>query len=236
MLLAQQLATAYADGDWETARRISPVPAWDDETYEEGFAGLEASTMFLGGTDTATAGRLGMYLMQVAHETRQEGPQTSIYCVRWDLVIESSTIDRIAGKLLLREPGFTPPTDAERGVGSCDRFDQQPADTPAPPVPPVPPPAAPPVNPAPIFGFDPGTCTFNGIPLYGKVKVVTLLADIKIQESFSPDLRIQEVNFGADSCGEWQFVEFGPADFTVQFVRVLPDITVSFTSRSPGTG
>jgi hypothetical protein len=233
MILAQQLAGAFADGDWNTARRISPLPAWDDRTYEKGFAGLEASTVFLGGADLSTPGRLGMYLLQVAHETRPEGPQTSIYCVRWDLLIEFSTIDRIAGELVLREPGFTPPTEAERGAGRCDRFDQQiPATTAAT----VPPPAAPPAGPGAAFGFDPEACTFNGIPLYGRVKVVTLLADVKIQESFMPDLRVQEVRYAADSCGEWQFVEFGPADFTVQFVRLSPDITISFTRWAPGTG
>lgn len=147
LILAQQLATAYADGDWETARRISPLPAWDDATYEEGFGGLEASTVFLGGTDTTDPTRLGMYLMQVAHETRPTGDQTSLYCVRWDLQIGSSTIDKIAGNILLQEPGFTPPADAERGAWQCTGFDQRPDPapvvTPAPPTAPSPRPAAP---------------------------------------------------------------------------------------------
>jgi hypothetical protein len=127
MLLAQQLATAFADGDWDTARRISPLPAWDDQTYEDEFAGLEASTVFLGGTDGSDPNRFVMYLAQVAHESRPEGPQTSFYCVRWDLLIDSSTIDKVAGELLLREPGFTPPADAEGGAWACDGFDQAPS-------------------------------------------------------------------------------------------------------------
>lgn len=82
-----------------------------------------------------------MYLMQVAHESRQEGAQTSIYCVRWDLLIGSSTIDRIAGQLLLQEPGFTPPSDAERGAWQCNGFDERP--DPVPQAPPAPPPTIP---------------------------------------------------------------------------------------------
>lgn len=121
--LAQRLATAFAEGDWDTARDISPLPEWDDETYEEGFAGLEAATLYLGGSRRESPDRFVMYLLQVAHEIRDTGPQTSIYCVRWDLLTQSDTIDRVAGELMLQEDGHTPPSDAQRGAWTCDGFD-----------------------------------------------------------------------------------------------------------------
>jgi hypothetical protein len=166
LLLAERLASALADGDWSTARAISPLPDWDNQTYAEGFAGLDASTVFLGGVDDSDPDRLVMYLMQVAHESRQEGAQTSIYCVRWDLLIDSSTIDKVAGELLLREPGFTPPADAERGAFQCDRFDRAddpPTALPTPAAPTAEPPAysGPPAYPqTDINGYS--VITFSG--------------------------------------------------------------------------
>lgn len=146
--LAQQLATAYADGDWETARQISPLPAWSDATYDEGFAGLDASTLVL--ADSAIIGdRVVLWLMQVAHETRPNGPQTSTYCVRWEYVTTSGTIDKIAGETLATDPGTIPVSDLQRAAWACARFDEPTATTPVA----TPPPAAPtpePVPPSPM--------------------------------------------------------------------------------------
>lgn len=78
------------------------------------------------------------------------------------------------------------------------------------------------------------SCSYNGIPLYGKVKVVNSFPDIKVKvvSSFE-DLDVQQVNAFADKCGKWQFVDSFP-DFKVQFVDSFPDITIKFVQSFPG--
>ena len=77
-------------------------------------------------------------------------------------------------------------------------------------------------------------CTFNGIPLYGKVKVVSAFGDIKVQVvSAFPDLRVKKVSAFPDSCGEWQFVNAFP-DFTVEFVNAFADIKIQYVDAFPG--
>lgn len=79
-----------------------------------------------------------------------------------------------------------------------------------------------------------GDCTYNGIPLYGKVKIVDSFADIKIKPAGSfADIRVKKVRGFADACGEWEIVDSFP-DFTVEFVNAFPDITVKFTDSFPG--
>jgi hypothetical protein len=230
--LAQQLASAYADGDWETARRISPLPEWDDATYEEGFAGLEASTIWLGGTDENEPGRVGLYLLQVAHELRAGSERTSAYCVRWDFLTATSTIQKVAGELLAQEPGFTPHTDLQRRAAACNAFDEA-SPYPTSPTPPDDAEWNGPLFEPPAAAFDPATCTFRGISLWGNVRVVRSSGDIKVTEtSFRPDIRVSVDPFIADSCGEWKFVRFGE-DFTIQFVRTLPDVRVEFLGQLP---
>lgn len=77
-------------------------------------------------------------------------------------------------------------------------------------------------------------CTWKGIKLQGKVKVVTSSADVKVQLVTSfPDLKVRSVGSFADSCGEWLFVESFP-DFTVQFVESFPDVKIQFVENFPG--
>ncbi len=78
------------------------------------------------------------------------------------------------------------------------------------------------------------SCSYNGIPLYGKVKVVNSFPDIKVKivSSFE-DLDVQKVNAFADKCGKWQFVDSFP-DFKIQFVDSFPDITIKFVQSFPG--
>ena len=79
-------------------------------------------------------------------------------------------------------------------------------------------------------------CTYNGIPLYGRVKIVEHFADFRVKAVFFlPDLRVQQVSSFANSCGRWQLVDSFP-DFTVQFVDVLPDFTIQFVESFPGIG
>jgi hypothetical protein len=77
-------------------------------------------------------------------------------------------------------------------------------------------------------------CSWNGIPLYGKVKFVESFPDIKIQyvESF-PDLKVKFVDSFADNCGEWQVVESFP-DIKIQVVESFPDIKVKVVESFPG--
>ena len=69
-------------------------------------------------------------------------------------------------------------------------------------------------------------CEFNGVPLYGKVKVVESFPDfkVKIVNSF-PDLKVKSVSSFPDKCGRWKFVESFP-DFKVKFVNSFPDFTI----------
>lgn len=77
-------------------------------------------------------------------------------------------------------------------------------------------------------------CTYEGIPLYGKVQVVDNFADIKIKVVGSlADLKVKKVRNFPEACGEWEFVDAFP-DLTVEFVDVFPDITVKFTDSFPG--
>ena len=77
-------------------------------------------------------------------------------------------------------------------------------------------------------------CTYKGIKLYGKVKVVESFPDIeiKIVNSF-PDLKVMEVNSFADSCGKWEFVD-SFEDFSVKFVDSFPEIEIKFVDSFPG--
>jgi hypothetical protein len=77
-------------------------------------------------------------------------------------------------------------------------------------------------------------CTYNGIKLAGKVKVVTSFPDIRVKAVSSfPDLKVKKVSSFADECGEWQFVE-SFADFKIQYVDSFPDIEVAWVESFPG--
>jgi len=78
-------------------------------------------------------------------------------------------------------------------------------------------------------------CKCKGIPLHGKVKVVTAFADFKVQTVTAfPDIKVKKVTSFPDQCGEWQFVNAFP-DFTIQYVTAFPDFTIQFVDAFPGT-
>lgn len=82
--------------------------------------------------------------------------------------------------------------------------------------------------------FDRSKCTFKGHALYGRIKAVSALADVKVQVVTAlPDLKVQKVSALADSCGRWQMVD-ALADTTVEFVTALPDVRVEFVTALPG--
>jgi hypothetical protein len=78
-------------------------------------------------------------------------------------------------------------------------------------------------------------CSCKGIPLHGKVKIVSSYPDFKVKIASSyPDLKVKKVTMFPDHCGEWQFVESSYPDFTVQFVESYPDFTIQYVSSFPG--
>lgn len=114
-----------------------------------------------------------------------------------------------------------------------------PAPVPAPVPTPVPAPVPAPVPVPPPVGGGGGSsrlagCYFHGKYLAGRVKIVSYLADFKVQAvSYLPDLRVQRVDYLPTSCGRWQFVDYLP-DFTIQFVDYLPDFSIQFVTYLPG--
>jgi hypothetical protein len=77
-------------------------------------------------------------------------------------------------------------------------------------------------------------CTYQGIPLHGRVKVVDFAPDFTVKiVNFRPDLRVKKTSFGPTVCGEWQFVEFAP-DFTVKFSDFAWDFTIQYVDYQPG--
>lgn len=82
--------------------------------------------------------------------------------------------------------------------------------------------------------IDPDQCSYNGIPLYGKVKFVESFPDLEIEfvDSF-PDLEVQFVENFPDDCGKWQVVDSFP-DFTIKPVTSFPDLEVEIVENFPG--
>lgn len=77
-------------------------------------------------------------------------------------------------------------------------------------------------------------CTYNGMPLYGKVKIVEHFEDIKVKvvDHFE-DLKVKPVQHFADSCGQWQFVD-NFEDFKVKFVDTFEDISIKYVDFFEG--
>ena len=89
-------------------------------------------------------------------------------------------------------------------------------------------------SPALAKEFNAKNCTYNGTPLYGRVKVVDHFADIKVKVvKHWGKLKVQQVNHFADSCGKWQMVKSFP-DFTIQFVNHSSDIDIQYVKHFPG--
>lgn len=91
----------------------------------------------------------------------------------------------------------------------------------------------------PVFAarepIDSDSCTCKGIPLYGRVKIVTEYPDfrIKVTDNY-PDIVVKIVDRDyPGECCMWEIVENYP-DFTVQFVEDYPDFTVAFSNDSYG--
>jgi hypothetical protein len=66
-------------------------------------------------------------------------------------------------------------------------------------------------------------CKCNGIPLFGKVQVVTALADFQVQKVDAlADIKIKKVTTMPKNCGEWQFVDAFPGNtLGIFYVKTL---------------
>ena len=77
-------------------------------------------------------------------------------------------------------------------------------------------------------------CTFQGIPLYGRVKIVNTNQDFNVKlVDFASNLRVKRTAVPPITCGEWQFVDTKP-DFTVKFVDFAWDFTIQYVDFLPG--
>ncbi len=77
-------------------------------------------------------------------------------------------------------------------------------------------------------GFYQSACTFNGIPLYGRVEIVNAGADLRVEiVNAGADLKVTKVNYPSSSCGDWQIVNAG-ADFRVEIVNAGADLKIEW--------
>ena len=76
-------------------------------------------------------------------------------------------------------------------------------------------------------------CSFNGTPLYGRVKVVEHFGKFKVKkvENFG-DIRIRKTPY-PNRCGQWNFVD-SLEDFTIEYVDSLEDFRVEFVNSLEG--
>ena len=77
-------------------------------------------------------------------------------------------------------------------------------------------------------------CLFQGVPMWGRVKFVSVGARFKIRVvGTKAALNVKGITHPAENCGEWQFVSATPA-FTVEIVKEGEDFTVSLGAKRPG--
>ena len=80
-------------------------------------------------------------------------------------------------------------------------------------------------------------CTFNGIPLWGTVRIVdSHYADLEVRVVDNyPDLLVLRVDSYPDDCGEWEVVDSHYADFTIRFVDShYADLDIQWVDSYPG--
>jgi len=79
-------------------------------------------------------------------------------------------------------------------------------------------------------------CSWNGIFLSGKVKIVDRNPDlfVKVVEH-NPDIKVKVVEHFPNKCGKWQVVDHHP-DFTIAIVKQHPAaLRVKWENNFPGT-
>ena len=111
--LAQSLASALADGDWQRVRELdTPKARLSDADFESGWGALEQSTMLpvrSSPDGSVTRWRLGL----VAHELDDGARVTTAFCVNWDVDLDAgSVIQTGVGSLRLDDQtGWVDPID-----------------------------------------------------------------------------------------------------------------------------
>ncbi len=102
------------------------------------------------------------------------------------------------------------------------------------PPPPLATPTAAVVDAAPPRPTLTASCTWGGVPLWGKVKRVDFNADVKIKVVRNlADLHVKIVDTMPDRCGRWKWVDVGQ-DFTVEFVDIFEDLKIKYVDDLPG--
>lgn len=117
LTLAQDLATALADSDWDAARRLSPgLASSSDADFEDGFEGLDRASLLL--VDARRTGGMDELLVALIANERA-GEQTTIYCVE-STVSTAGAVTQRAAFLLDRQAGTIGLDDARRNVALAD--------------------------------------------------------------------------------------------------------------------
>ncbi len=116
--IIQRLATALADGDWDTARSIRPDLSSDDSQLESGYGALEKSTVIATSVSPDGTDVRGAYL---AWEDPNGAQQTSVYCDHWTVDPTDGVVTHEASTGLPSRPdawsGWKSPGDVADQVG-----------------------------------------------------------------------------------------------------------------------
>lgn len=102
------MADALASGNWAAARRLSPTDQRSNAQFERDYAGLDRSIVVPVKQTTLSSGLVDLRLGLVAHESRDTGPQTSLFCAHWIVDPASDTVQRLSAQILRTEGGTTP--------------------------------------------------------------------------------------------------------------------------------
>lgn len=110
LVVAQQVASALADGNWAAVRRLSPTDQRTNAQFEKDYAGLDRSTVVPARQTPLSSGLVDLRVGLVAHESRTSGPQTSLFCAHWIVDPVTSTVQRLDGALVRTMGGTIPPS------------------------------------------------------------------------------------------------------------------------------
>jgi len=85
MTVAQSLATALANHDWDAARSLFSGLSQSDSTLQSEYGGLNQSTVVVTDESDNGDGSVNLNGAYVAWETVNGSQQTSVYCIDWDI-------------------------------------------------------------------------------------------------------------------------------------------------------
>jgi hypothetical protein len=122
--VAQAAGTALAAGDWGQARALVANLPGDDRGLQQAWGGLDAVTMVaVDARDTGGGGQI-LRLGEIAHETVNGQPRTSLYCVTW--TVAGGRVTSMADMQVIGQPwrtGWVDPSEAVPVItSSCRRL------------------------------------------------------------------------------------------------------------------